>query len=98
MNKKALLKKFLVKFLKFERSNIKKQLITVSSGTVTINDDSSVQILAEEAVPVENLDASLCRDGLSKAQSQLSSASGEQERAEAQIAIEVSEALVKACE
>lgn len=29
----------------------------VSSGSVTINDDSSVQILAEEACPVDNLDA-----------------------------------------
>ena len=31
-------------------------LSTVSSGTVTINADSSVQILAEEAVPMERLD------------------------------------------
>ena len=31
--------------------------LTVSSGSVTINEDSSVQILAEEAVPVEDLDA-----------------------------------------
>lgn len=29
----------------------------MSSGSVTINDDSSVQILAEEACPVDNLDA-----------------------------------------
>lgn len=28
-----------------------------SSGTVTINTDSTVQILAEEAVPLERLDA-----------------------------------------
>ena len=32
---------------------------TVSSGSVTVNDDSSVQILAEECVPVENLDANV---------------------------------------
>jgi F0F1-type ATP synthase epsilon subunit len=31
--------------------------IPVSSGSVTINDDSSVQILAEEAFPVDQLDA-----------------------------------------
>ena len=31
-------------------------LSAVSSGTVTINADSSVQILAEEAVPMERLD------------------------------------------
>ena len=29
----------------------------VSSGSVTINEDSSVQVLAQEAVPVEKLDA-----------------------------------------
>ncbi|KAJ8917478.1 hypothetical protein NQ315_005525 [Exocentrus adspersus] len=70
--------------------------IFVSSGTVTINDDSSVQILAEEAHPVENLDASAARDILTKAQSQLSSASTDQAKAEAEIAVEVGEALVKA--
>lgn len=31
----------------------------VSSGSVTVNDDSSVQVLAEEAVPIEELDASV---------------------------------------
>ncbi|CAH1102266.1 unnamed protein product [Psylliodes chrysocephalus] len=72
--------------------------IFVSSGTVTINDDSSVQILAEEAHPVENLDVNAARDILTKAQSQLSSAGTDQARAEAAIAIEVGEALVKAAE
>ncbi|XP_056633620.1 ATP synthase subunit delta, mitochondrial [Diorhabda carinulata] len=76
--------------------NVKK--IFVSSGTVTINDDSSVQILAEEAHPVENLDLNAARDILSTAQSQLSSASTDEARAEAAIAIEVGEALVKAAE
>lgn len=33
----------------------------VSSGTVTINDDSTVQLLAEEAVPVDQLDISAAR-------------------------------------
>ncbi|CAG9858968.1 unnamed protein product, partial [Phyllotreta striolata] len=74
------------------------QKIFVSSGTVTVNDDSSVQILAEEAHPVENLDISAARDLLTKAQSQLSSATTDQARAEAAIAIEVGEALVKAAE
>lgn len=36
------------------------------------------KILAEEAHPVENLDASAAREVLSKAQSQLSSASTEE--------------------
>ena len=31
-------------------------VFSVSSGTITVNDDSSVQILAEEAVLVEDLD------------------------------------------
>ena len=92
----------------------------VSSGTVTINEDSTgwilsicfinplnsqlmwfiflVQLLAEEAVPVENLDMSAAKDLLNQAQGELASASTEVAKAEAQIAIEVSEALVKACE
>ncbi|OTF80152.1 hypothetical protein BLA29_014521, partial [Euroglyphus maynei] len=57
-------------------------------GTVTINDDSSVQVLAEEAVPVENIDVQAAREALNKAQQQLSSASDEVSRAEAQIAVE----------
>ncbi|EFA04639.1 ATP synthase subunit delta, mitochondrial [Tribolium castaneum] len=76
--------------------NVKK--IFVSSGTVTINEDSSVQVLAEEAAPVENIDISAAREILSKAQGELSSAATEQARAEASIAIEVGEALVKAAE
>ncbi|KAJ8894503.1 hypothetical protein PR048_007157 [Dryococelus australis] len=72
--------------------------IFVSSGTVTINDDSSVQVLAEEACLVEHLDVSAARDVLSKAQSELSSASTDQAKAEAAIAVEVGEALVKAAE
>ena len=70
----------------------------MSSGTISINEDSSVQVLAEEAVPVEWLDGSAAREVLSKAQSDLSSASNEQAKAEAQIAVEVGEALVKAIE
>ncbi|XP_017490657.1 PREDICTED: ATP synthase subunit delta, mitochondrial-like [Rhagoletis zephyria] len=68
----------------------------VSSGTVTINDDSSVQVLAEEAVPLDSLDAQAAREALSKAQQQLSSATDEVSKAEAQIAVEVSEAIVAA--
>ena len=34
--------------------------ITVSSGTISINEDSSVQILAEEMAKVEDLDAEVC--------------------------------------
>ncbi|XP_045471507.1 ATP synthase subunit delta, mitochondrial [Harmonia axyridis] len=72
--------------------------VFVSSGTVTINEDSSVQIIAEEAVPVGDLDVSAARDALSKAQSQLNSASTDKTKAEASIAVEVAEAIVKAAE
>ncbi|KAF0301330.1 ATP synthase subunit delta, mitochondrial [Amphibalanus amphitrite] len=70
----------------------------VSSGSVTVNKDSTVQVLAEEAVPLSDLDAAACRQALTQAQADLASATGDQERVEAQIAVEVSEALVKACE
>ncbi|XP_057365360.1 ATP synthase subunit delta, mitochondrial-like [Daphnia carinata] len=70
----------------------------VSSGTVTINEDSTVQLLAEEAVPVGDLDISAARELLAQSQSQLASASSDVAKAEAEISIEVSEALVKACE
>jgi len=38
----------------------------VSSGSVTINDDSSVQILAEEACVVDQIDAQAVREGAAK--------------------------------
>lgn len=79
----------------FEQDGSSKKVF-VSSGTVTINEDSSVQVLAEEAHLVEDLDASAAREQLSKAQADLSKASSEQEKAEALIAIEVAEALVAA--
>lgn len=47
---------------------------------------------------MENLDASAARECLSKAQQELSSAGDDKKRAEAAIAVEVAEALVKAAE
>merc|ERR1712227_913343 len=67
----------------------------VSSGSITINDDSSVQILCEEAVPVSELDASACKEVLAQSQRELAAASSDQAKAEAQIAVETSEALVQ---
>merc|ERR1711976_655915 len=65
----------------------------VSSGSVTINDDSSVQILAEEAVPVEMLDAAAIRDGAAQAATAVSAAGqDEKAKAEAEIAVETYEA------
>ncbi|KAG0728466.1 ATP synthase subunit delta, mitochondrial [Chionoecetes opilio] len=70
----------------------------VSSGVVTINEDSSVQILAEEAAAVDELDLGSARDILNKAQSAASSATSEEAKAEALITVEVAEELVKAAE
>ncbi|XP_078658439.1 ATP synthase F(1) complex subunit delta, mitochondrial-like [Branchiostoma floridae x Branchiostoma belcheri] len=70
----------------------------VSSGSVTVNEDSSVQILAEEACRLEDIDPALARSGLEKAQQQLSAASTDAERTEAQVAIEFHEQVVKAIE
>ncbi|QQP51738.1 ATP synthase subunit delta_ mitochondrial [Caligus rogercresseyi] len=68
----------------------------VSSGSITINADSSVQILAEEAHPLESLDPAAAREALSQAQASLSSASSEVDKAEAQIAVETAEEILKA--
>merc|ERR1712223_463578 len=68
----------------------------VSSGTVTINDDSSVQILAEEAHSLDAFDVNAAKTALDEAQNQLNAAGDEVARAEAQIAVEVADALVKA--
>ncbi|EDW26628.1 GL12886 [Drosophila persimilis] len=70
----------------------------VSSGSVTVNEDSSVQVLAEEAHNVADIDVAEARQLLSKYQSQLSSAGDDKAKAEAAIAVEVAEALVKAAE
>nr|XP_054764164.1 ATP synthase subunit delta, mitochondrial-like [Lytechinus pictus] len=65
----------------------------VSSGMITVNDDSSVQILAEMAAPVEDLDSQAIKEGMTKAQQELAAAATDLARAEAQIAVEVHEAM-----
>ncbi|XP_077286722.1 ATP synthase, delta subunit [Arctopsyche grandis] len=70
--------------------------IFVSSGTITINDDSSVQVLAEEAHPIDSLDRSAAQEALSKAQQEMNQASTDIAKAEAAIAVEVAEEIVKA--
>ncbi|GAB1607181.1 ATP synthase subunit delta, mitochondrial-like [Argonauta hians] len=80
----------------FEDDGAKK--FFVSSGSITINDDSSVQILAEEAHPLDSLDVGAIREGLAKAQQDVGSAATESAKAEAQIALECYEALQKAVE
>ncbi|XP_012677318.1 ATP synthase subunit delta, mitochondrial [Clupea harengus] len=70
----------------------------VSSGSITVNADSSVQLLAEEAVTLENLDVSAAKANLEKAQSDLLGVSDEAARAEIQISIDANDAIVKALE
>ncbi|XP_005996385.1 ATP synthase subunit delta, mitochondrial [Latimeria chalumnae] len=70
----------------------------VSSGSVTVNGDSSVQLLAEEAVSLEHLDLATAKANLDKALSELLGTSNEAERAEAQITVDANEAIVKALE
>ncbi|XP_051232549.1 ATP synthase subunit delta, mitochondrial [Dicentrarchus labrax] len=70
----------------------------VSSGSVTVNADSSVQLLAEEAFPLDQLDVAAAKANLEKAQSDLAGTSDEAVRAEVQISIEANEAIVKALE
>ncbi|XP_051893827.1 ATP synthase subunit delta, mitochondrial [Pristis pectinata] len=70
----------------------------VSSGSVTVNADSSVQLLAEEAAALENLDVTAAKANLEKANAELSSATDAVERAEALISIETNEAIIKALE
>lgn len=60
----------------YEQDGTQKKIF-VSSGSITVNEDSSVQVLAEEAHPVEDIDAAAAREVLQKSQSQLSSASDE---------------------
>lgn len=70
----------------------------VSSGTITVNKDSSAQILAEEAAPLADLDINAARQGLDASQTLLSTASTEEERAKAVISVEFHEALIKSLE
>merc|ERR1739840_69234 len=70
----------------------------VSSGSVSVNEDSSVQILAEEAHLLEDIDVAAARDLLAKSNAEVNSASGEEAKAAAMIAQETAEELVKAAE
>ncbi|XP_051928876.1 ATP synthase subunit delta, mitochondrial [Hippocampus zosterae] len=70
----------------------------VSSGSITVNADSSVQLLAEEAVPLDQLDMAAAKANLEKAQADLAGTSDEMARAEVQVSIDANEAIVKALE
>ena len=70
----------------------------VSSGTITVNNDSSAQILAEEAQPLENFDAEAVRRTAETARQALATAADEADKAEAQIQVDTCEALMHALE
>lgn len=72
------------------------QKFFVSSGSVAVNPDSSVQLLAEEAFKLEGLDVRAAEEQLTEGKNLLASAKDETERAEAQIQIDTAEAIIRA--
>lgn len=78
----------------YENDGSSKKLF-VSSGTITVNVDSTVQVLAEEAHPLEDIDLRAAQDALTASQSELSSAKDDRARAEATLAVEIAETIVK---
>jgi len=70
----------------------------VSSGTITVNSDSSAQILAEEAAPLDQFDADAARKNAESARQSLAGAVDETAKAIAQIELDACEALVNALE
>ncbi|KAI9100743.1 hypothetical protein K1719_024105 [Acacia pycnantha] len=65
----------------------------VSSGFTFIHANSVADIVAVEAVPVDQIDSSLVQKGLQEFTQKLNSASNDLEKAEAQIGIDVHSAL-----
>uniref|UniRef100_A0AC34R3B3 ATP synthase F1 complex delta/epsilon subunit N-terminal domain-containing protein n=1 Tax=Panagrolaimus sp. JU765 TaxID=591449 RepID=A0AC34R3B3_9BILA len=74
--------------------NVKKMF--VSSGTMSMNIDGTLQVLAEEAINIEDIDETKARHELEAAQRKGAEGGSEVDRAEAAIRAEVAEALVKA--
>ena len=70
----------------------------VSGGFAVVDNESSASITAVEAIRLEDLDVGQARQALSDSQAQLAKASGDKEKAEAQIGVEVMEAVVAALE
>jgi len=70
----------------------------VSSGFAVVKNDSSCQVTVVEAIPLEELDVTQSRNALDQAKEQLSRATNDQQRAEAEIKIEVYESVIAALE
>ncbi|KAK9927804.1 hypothetical protein M0R45_024970 [Rubus argutus] len=77
-----------------EGSDVKKYFL--SSGFALIHANSVADIIAVEAVPIDQIDASLVHKGLAEFTQKLSSATTDLEKAEAQIGIDVHSALYSA--
>ncbi|KAF2538047.1 hypothetical protein F2Q68_00020261 [Brassica cretica] len=74
-----------------EGTDIKKYF--VRSGFAFLHANSVADIIAVEAVPLENIDASQVQKGLAEFTQKLASASTDLEKAEAQIGVEVHSAM-----
>ncbi|XP_031111206.1 ATP synthase subunit delta', mitochondrial-like [Ipomoea triloba] len=74
-----------------EGNDVKKYF--VSSGFVFVHSNSIADIMAIEAVPVEQIDPSAVQKGLSEFTQKLNSASTDLQKAEAQIGVDVFSAL-----
>ncbi|CAF0934826.1 unnamed protein product [Adineta ricciae] len=68
----------------------------VSSGSIAVHPDSGVQLLAEEATTIDNLDMKACEDALVDARRRLESAQDDKEKAEFQIEVDCAEAALQA--
>merc|ERR1711862_878898 len=70
--------------------------VFVSAGSITINADSSCQIIAAEAHPVDALDKSLATSGLDQAKRDAAAAKDDSEKVLAETRVETFEAIIKA--
>jgi len=90
----AVLKPGVVSVFESESSEAAKYF--VSSGSCTVNKDSSVQIVADEAVPLDELSIAGARAGLNAFTAVLGSADSEGAKAEAAIGVGIHQAMLKA--
>lgn len=67
-----------------------------SGGFVTVNPDSSLQVAAMEAVPVDQIDGQRVRTGLQEAEQMASKAQSDEEKVEAEIQVMVYKAMLAA--
>ena len=73
-----------------------KYIINFFEFSPSRSSSSTVQLLAEEAFPLDAMDPRAAEEALSSAKSALASASGEAEKATAQIQIDTAEAIIRA--